>query len=265
MEGVFILAETRRIVIDAGHGGDEPGAVYQGRREKDDTLRLALAVGEILSRNGMDVMYTRVTDVYQTPLEKAQIANRSGADYFLSIHRNAMPVPGSASGAQSLVYENEGVAGLMAENINQAMTKTGFADLGVIERPGIIVLRRTQMPAVLVEAGFLDNPVDNQKFDRDFYQIAQAIADGILETVREEEKGPEYYQIQVGAFPDQESAERLERQLREQNFPAFIVKDDGMYKVRAGAFLNLDNAARMEQTLRNYGYQTYMVREGERE
>ena len=165
------MAETRRIVIDAGHGGDEPGAVYQGRREKDDTLRLALAVGEILSRNGMDVMYTRVTDVYQTPLEKAQIANRSGADYFLSIHRNAMPVPGSASGAQSLVYENEGVAGLMAENINQAMTKTGFADLGVIERPGIIVLRRTQMPAVLGEAGFLDNPVDNQKFDRDFYQI----------------------------------------------------------------------------------------------
>ena len=121
------------------------------------------------------------------------------------------------------------------------------------------------MPAVLVEAGFLDNLVDNQMFDRNFYQIAQAIADGILETVREEEKGPEYYQIQVGAFPDREPAERLERQLREQNFPAFIVMDDGIYKVRAGAFLNLDNAARMEQMLRNYGYQTYMVREGERE
>lgn len=259
------MAETRSIIIDAGHGGAEPGALFQGRREKDDNLRLALAVGEILGRNGLDVMYTRVTDIYQTPLEKAQIANRSGADYFLSIHRNAMPVPGTASGVQSLVYENEGVAGLMAENINRELVQTGFADLGVIERPGILVLRRTRMPAVLVEAGFLDNPVDNQLFEQNFDAIAQAIADGILETVREEEKGPEYYQIQVGAFPDQAAARRLEQQLREQGFPAFVVMDDGMYKVRSGAFLNLDNAARLEQTLRSYGYVTYMIREAARE
>ena len=246
-------------------GGEEPGAVYMGRREKDDTLRLALAVGEMLSRNGVEVAYTRVTDVYQSPMEKAQIANRSDADYFLSLHRNAMPVPGSASGIQSLVYENSGTAGLMAENINQALVKTGFADLGIIERPGIIVLRKTQMPAVLVEAGFIDNPADNQRFDQNFEAIAEAIANGVLETIREEEKGPEYYQIQVGVFPDQAAADRLERQLREQGFPAFTVMDDGMYKVRAGAFLNLDNAARMEQSLRNYGYSTYMVREGARE
>ena len=130
-EGVFILAEIRKVMIDAGHGGPEPGAIFQGRKEKDDTLRLALAVGEILSRNGVDVMYTRVSDVYQSPLEKAQIANRAEADYFVSIHRNAMPIPGTASGIQTLVYENEGVAGLMAENINRALTKTGFADFGV--------------------------------------------------------------------------------------------------------------------------------------
>lgn len=259
------MAEMRRVIIDAGHGGEEPGAVFMGRREKDDTLRLALAVGEILSRNGVDVAYTRVTDVYQSPTEKAQIANRSDGDYFLSIHRNAMPVAGTASGIQSLVYENSGVAGLMAENINQALVQTGFADLGVIERPGIIVLRRTKMPAVLVEAGFLDNPADNQMFDRNFQAIAEAIAQGVLETIREEEKGPEYYQIQVGAFPDPSAAARLEEQLRQQGFPAFTVADDGMYKVRAGAFLNLDNAARMEQTLRSYGYTTYMVREAARE
>ncbi len=258
------MAEIRKVIIDAGHGGAEPGAVFQGRKEKDDNLRLALAVGEILARNGVDVMYTRVSDVYQTPLEKAQIANRADADYFVSIHRNAMPVPGTASGIQSLVYENEGVAGVMAENINQALVKTGFADLGVIERPGIIVLRRTRMPAVLVEAGFLDNPKDNQLFEQNFNAIAQAIADGVLETIRQEDQEPEYYQIQVGAFPDRDMADRLAGQLREQGFPAFVILDDGMYKVRVGAFLNLDNAARMEQQLRNYGYNTYMVREAAR-
>lgn len=258
------MAEIRKVIIDAGHGGAEPGAIFQGRREKDDTLRLALAVGEILARDGVDVMYTRISDVYQSPMEKARIANRAGADYFVSIHRNAMPVPGTASGIQSLVYENDGVAGVMAENINRTLTQAGFADLGVIERPGIIVLRKTQMPAVLVEAGFLDNAKDNQMFDQNFDAIAQAIADGVLETIRQENEEPEYYQIQVGAFPDQAAADRLAGQLREQEFPAFVILDDGTYKVRAGAFLNLDNAARMEQLLRSYGYNTYMVREAAR-
>lgn len=254
-----------RVIIDAGHGGVEPGAVYQGRQEKNDNLRLALAVGKILSRDGVDVVYTRVNDVYQTPFEKARIANQSGADYFLSIHRNAMPVPGTASGIESLVYENSGPAALMARNINRELAAAGFHDLGIIERPGLIVLRQTEMPAVLVEAGFIDNEADNQFFDQNFDQIARAIADGMLMTIREEGQGPEYYQIQVGAYRERDLADRLDEQLREQGFPSFIVLEDGLYKVRAGAFLNLDNAARMEQTLRSHGYMTYIVRETARE
>ena len=68
------------IMMDAGHGGRDPGAVYNGRQEKDDTLRLALAVGEILQDRGIDVEYTRTTDVYETPYEKAMEANQAGAD-----------------------------------------------------------------------------------------------------------------------------------------------------------------------------------------
>ena len=52
------------VIIDPGHGGMDPGAVYKGRQEKDDNLRLALAVGELLSQNGVDVLYTRTDDVY---------------------------------------------------------------------------------------------------------------------------------------------------------------------------------------------------------
>ena len=65
------------IVIDAGHGGADPGAVFEGRQEKDDTLRLALAVGKILEENGQNVIYTRTTDVYQTPFQKATIGNEA--------------------------------------------------------------------------------------------------------------------------------------------------------------------------------------------
>ena len=66
-----------RIAIDAGHGGYDNGATYQGRREKDDNLDIALAVGEILEQNGVEVVYTRVTDVYDSPVRKAQIANEA--------------------------------------------------------------------------------------------------------------------------------------------------------------------------------------------
>ena len=69
------------IVIDAGHGGADPGAVFEGRQEKDDTLRLALAVGKILEENGQNVIYTRTTDVYQTPFQKATIGNEARADF----------------------------------------------------------------------------------------------------------------------------------------------------------------------------------------
>ena len=256
------MAQQRTVMIDAGHGGEEPGAIYEGRQEKDDTLRLALAVGQILERNGVNVVYTRIRDVYDNPYEKAEIANRSGADFFVSIHRNAMPVPNTASGAESLVYADNDVPGLMAKNINSAMEKAGFTNLGTIERPGLIVLRKTQMPAVLVEAGFIDNEADNRFFDQNFEAIAQAIASGILDTIQQEEKAvPEYYQIQTGIYQNQNLANQQLTQLKSQGFPAFIIYDDGYYKVRVGAFLNMDYAAQMEKRLRDYGYNTFMVRE----
>ena len=174
------------VMLDAGHGGWDPGATYYGRQEKNDNLNLALAVGNILEQKGIPVIYTRTSDVYQTPFEKAEMANRSDADFVVSFHRNAMPVPGTASGIESLVYENTGAAAVLAKNINEELKETGFADLGIIERPGLVVLRRTRMPAVLIETGFIDNEADNRLYDQNFTAIAQAIADGIQKALEEE-------------------------------------------------------------------------------
>ena len=81
------------VMLDAGHGGYDNGASFEGRKEKDDNLNLVLAIGNILENNGVDVLYTRTTDIYQSPNEKANIANRSDASYFVSIHRNSSPQP----------------------------------------------------------------------------------------------------------------------------------------------------------------------------
>ena len=56
------MTGNEKVILDAGHGGDEPGAIYNGRKEKDDTLRLTLAVGRILEENGVSTLYTRTTD-----------------------------------------------------------------------------------------------------------------------------------------------------------------------------------------------------------
>lgn len=255
------MAERMIVVIDAGHGGKDPGATYEGRQEKDDNLRLAMAVGRILADSGVDVRYTRTDDSYNTPLEKATMANDAEADFLVSIHRNAMPVPGTGSGIEVLVFEDKGVQGMLAKNIGEALSKTGFTNLGTVERPGLVVLRRTKIPSVLVEAGFIDNEEDNKLFDQNFEAIAQAIADGILKSVKEQqEMRVEYYQIQVGAYKVHTLAEEQANVLKAQGFPAFVVYEDGLYKVRVGAFRNIDNAVRMEQSLRQYDYSTFMVK-----
>lgn len=256
------MADT--VVIDAGHGGSDFGATYNGRMEKDDNLNLALAVGDILKQNGINVYYTRTSDVYNTPFEKAVMANNSGADFFVSIHRNSVPQSNTSTGVETLVYNDEGIKADMARNINANLAALGFGNRGVIERPNLVVLRRTKMPAVLVEAGFINNDRDNELFDAKFNEIARAIADGIIETIQETGGGnpggnSELYRVQVGAYTDRRNAVRLVEQLQREGFPAFLILNNGLYKVQVGAFENMDNAVRMEQRLRQEGYNTFIT------
>lgn len=171
------------VVIDAGHGGNDPGAVYNGRREKDDTLALALAIGRRLERNGVEVYYTRETDIYESPTQKAQEGNAVGADYFVSIHRNSSPYPNQYTGVETLVYNRYGEAARLAYNINTRLEQAGFDNQGINDQTSLVVLNQTQMPAVLVEVGFINSDADNRLFDSRFEEIAQAIAEGILATV----------------------------------------------------------------------------------
>ena len=294
------------IMLDAGHGGKDPGAVYNGRQEKDDTLALTLAVGEILQGRGIDVLYTRTTDVYESPYQKAMEANEAGADFFVSIHRNSYPTDNTVSGAETLVYDKSGLKLQMAENINEQLEAIGFVNLGVKERPGLVVLRRTRMPAVLVEAGFINSDTDNQLFDDNFDDIALAIAEGILDTLQMNgligndmlpdsdagdtdnvsgggnvpggemtpgggnspgrpgndpghSEGIPQYTVQAGAFRNGAYADRLQKELLEQDFPAVTSQGGGLYWVTVGTFPTLDEAADMERRLKRAGYQTVIV------
>lgn len=248
------------IMLDAGHGGRDPGAIYQERQEKDDTLRLTLAIGEILQNSGIDVEYTRTTDVYESPLQKAQEANAAGVDFFVSIHRNSFPTDNAVSGVETLVYDLSGIKYEMAKDINEQLETVGFVDLGVKARPNLIVLRKTKMPAVLVEVGFINSDVDNALFDNLFYDIALAIADGILDTLEgEDAPTTNRYKVQTGAFRNEVYANNLRNELTEMDFPARVEQSNGFFRVMVGNYGTLDEATAMEQRLKRAGYQTVIV------
>ena len=172
-----------KVTIDAGHGGYDGGANYNGRLEKNDNLEIALAVGELLEQNGIEVGYTRITDVYDSPNEKARIANEQGSDLFVSIHRNSSPNPNTYSGVETLLYEESGLKQDVANAINEELAKVGYNNLGLNVRKDLTVLRRTQMPAVLVEVGFINTDADNQLLDNSFDETVRAIANGIYKTL----------------------------------------------------------------------------------
>ena len=266
------------IVIDAGHGGSDPGAVYEGRREKDDNLSLAMAVGELLSRQGVSVIYTRTTDVYQTPFEKAQMANQADADFFISFHRNSSEEPNQYTGVETLVYDNSGIKQTMAENINGALSELGFRNLGVKARPGLVVLRRTKMPALLIETGFLNNEQDNTLYDEKQEEIARAIADAVLgtldlETVTEADRraveteaARENRSDRPDDIPDPTARREPQRPAApprptppEQENPSDT--PETFYRVQTGLFRIRQNADRMLYDLLDQGYPAFLLAE----
>ena len=251
---------VEKIMIDAGHGGNNPGATYEGRRESDDVLRLALAVGEILQNDGFEVVYTRTDDSTQSVAEKAALANQSGADLFISIHRNAAARDNLYNGVQTLIYAPGGLREEVAQNIVDELKDVGFQNLGIDIRPDLVVLNRTKMPAVLVEAGFIDSDKDNALFDSRFQEMAEAIAAGIEDAFEHPMNDDrKLYTVQVGLFRNKVYADNLLLRLKRQGYPAFLDYDGKYYRVRVGNYEQLDQAVDMEQRLKNRGYTTFLT------
>ena len=176
--------EELLVVVDPGHGGWDNGASWEGRLEKDDNLKLGLHVRDKLIAQGVPVLMTRDSDVYVTLADRASMANEAGADLFVSLHRNSYPeqIP-TAIGVENYIYLTapEEPTGRAAQLVLDSVVQVGVqADRGV-SRGDYYVLRRTQMPAMLLEMGFINNDIDNQLFDEHLVDYAGAIVRGIMQ------------------------------------------------------------------------------------
>ncbi len=180
-----------KIYIDQGHNPRNPnaGAEGNGLREQDIVYRVGIALRDLLVANGnFEVRLSRPTADAQIGTSNASSlrlrvtdANSWGADYFISLHTNAATSP-AATGSEAFVYAIPSSAASLAEDILQRMTEaTGLNDRGVFARPSLYVLRRTAMPAVLVELGFITNPSDARLMNENPRLFAMGIYQGILD------------------------------------------------------------------------------------
>ena len=180
-----------KIYIDQGHNrkSHNAGAEENGYIEQDITYEVGIALAYLLRSNGnFDVRVSRPTP--QTILGTSNAtslrirvdeANAFGADYFISLHTNAS-TNSAVSGSEALVYTEPSVASALGEDILFWLNRiTGLRNRGIVERPGLYVLRKTRMPAVLVEMGFISNLSDARLMHDSPELFAEGIYNGILQ------------------------------------------------------------------------------------
>lgn len=176
-----------KIYIDPGHGGANPGATYGKRKESEDVFALAQAVADRLSAvPGVAVKLSRTADTDPELDARTKEANAWGADYFISIHRNAF-VPNGASGIEAWIYSKAAINGdayQKAQRIVDSLStvtrlKNRGVKLGAPKYRDYAVNRDSKMTSCLVEVGFVDNDKDNAAFDRTFDAMADTIAEAV--------------------------------------------------------------------------------------
>lgn len=179
-----------KIVVDGGHGGHDPGAVNPkvGVQEKDVNLQIAVALQGWLMSAGHTVLLTRGADFFVKLVERAEIANRSGAQAFISIHCNAAGNP-SAKGFE--IWTSPGVTSAdslatfigqaVQANIPRLVSRHDYSDGDLDKEGNLAVLRLTKCPAVLVEAGFIseDSEAEWLRRPESIQAIAHAISLGV--------------------------------------------------------------------------------------
>ncbi len=178
-----------KIYIDQGHNPVNPnaGAEGNGYREQDIVYDIGIRLAAILRSEGFETRLSRPTPeiilgTSNSSSLRARVtdANSWGADYFISLHTNASEIV-TASGSEAYVFRLQSEAAVLAEDILEQLSfATGLPNRGVFARPSLYVVRRTAMPALLAELGFITNPYDASLMVNNPSLFAQGIANGFL-------------------------------------------------------------------------------------
>jgi N-acetylmuramoyl-L-alanine amidase len=185
------------VMIDPGHGGKDPGAIgVNNLREIDVIFPIALQVSEILKKNGVTVQLTRDRDYFVGLDERVQMSAQAKADIFVSIHANSIDNRPDVHGLETYHYN---IGEDLANTVHNRIINVFNNDLKIplndrrIRSARFLVLRKSNIPAILVETGYLSSPEEVVQLGKAQYQtnMAQAIAQGILEYIKKIQSSPQ--------------------------------------------------------------------------
>ncbi|MBD2188821.1 N-acetylmuramoyl-L-alanine amidase [Pseudanabaena mucicola] len=178
------IGDRRRgvVVVDAGHGGRDPGAIGNGIQEKDVVLAMSMNVGRALQAMGYTVFYTRTNDVEIDLEPRVAFARRNNADVFVSVHANSLDSRNSSvNGVETFHARGSTTGKELASYVQSQIIGATRANNRGVKAAGFYVLTKTSMPAILVETGFVTNPTEARNLNSPEYQrqMADAIAKGV--------------------------------------------------------------------------------------
>lgn len=179
------------IFIDAGHGGSDPGSEYEDRSEKEDTLEFAIDVKYCLEAAGFKVVMSREDDIDVERSERCNMANKANSQLMISFHRNKAQGDNTGEGVEAYIpsFDN-GNSRQLAQNILDALEAQGFTERTITkgeyknETSDYDELANITMPACLIEVGFINSTHDNELFDKNFENNAQAVTNAIEATFK---------------------------------------------------------------------------------
>ncbi|MBN8234798.1 N-acetylmuramoyl-L-alanine amidase [Halobacillus kuroshimensis] len=265
----------KTIVIDPGHGGTDPGAVYRGYQEKTFNLSIALNVQRYLTEHyEAEIVMTRTSDITVSLSRRTAAANAIDADFFLSIHNNAA----GGSGFESYIYNGalapntQAYQSIIHNTIYQTASKYRVNNRGM-KQANLFVTRETHMSSLLLELLFVDHPDDlallrNSTFIND---ISRAIAEGTAKALQlpklssaASPVSSTLYKVMAGSFQSRENAEQRTEFLSQNGVASFIVPasvSGGVYyRVQTGAFSKETNAKSQVEQLKRIGIaDTYIL------
>ncbi|MGN0464853.1 MAG: N-acetylmuramoyl-L-alanine amidase [Lachnospiraceae bacterium] len=182
--------KAKIVVLDAGHGGADTGAIGNGLKEKDLTLQIVKAAKTYFDKDpNFKVYYTRLTDKTLTLRSRSDFANQLNADVFVSIHINSFT--STSEGTETLYNPNrpnkkDDLTSYQLASIMQAKIRaaTGFPNRGLVQRTGLSVLNRTTMPACLDEFGFITNPSEAKSMSQNTQKYGKAVYEAIVQATK---------------------------------------------------------------------------------
>lgn len=207
-------------LLDPGHGGRDLGVVYNENIEKNDNLKIALKVGEILRDKGEEVYFTRIDDTYLSLSDRITIGNKKDYDYLVSFHRNSFS-PENNNGVEIFYYndslEVKSICNSLKDNLSELFEFRG------INKGKIFLLKKVNTNGILIELGFIDNTLDNEIFNSRIDEIATIIGNSLVPEIYNEDYKNNMWRVCVGEFEGYMEAEKLMKEFRNLGYEACVI------------------------------------------